>query len=178
MTIANILTSLRIVMAPFCVAFIVADVPFGRIIAFGIYVCASLTDALDGYFARRMDKISDFGKYFDPLADKILNLSVLVSLAFTINALWCWTAVVIIAVREVTVALIRRLRSANGISRAANNNGKIKTWVQIVAVCALILEVAIAPYLLWLAVVVSLYSGIFYVNIWVRRKYKPQQEVQ
>jgi CDP-diacylglycerol--glycerol-3-phosphate 3-phosphatidyltransferase len=125
-----------------------------------------------------MKGISDFGKYFDPLADKILNLSVLISLAFTVNALWCWSAVIIIAMREVAVAVARRRGSPNGISRAANRNGKIKTWIQIIAVCALILNVVIAPYVLWLAVIVSVYSGIYYMVTWVRGKYEPQREVQ
>lgn len=167
---------MRIILAPLCITFILWDVPHSRIIAFSIYVLASLTDALDGYVARRMNAISDFGKYFDPLADKILNLSVLISLAFTVNALWCWSAVIIIATREVAVAFVRRRGSPNGISRAANNNGKIKTCTQILAVCALILDVAIAPYLLWLAVIFSLYSGVYNVSVWrIRtRKYEPQ----
>lgn len=177
MYIANILTSIRIILAPLCITFILWDVPHSRIIAFSIYVLASLTDALDGYFARRMHTISDFGKYFDPLADKILNISVLFSLALIVNALWCWSAVSIIVMREVAVALVRRWGSPNGISRAANNNGKIKIWTQIFAVCALILDVAIAPYLLWLAVVFSVYSGVYNVSVWriKSRKYEPQQ---
>jgi len=115
-----------------------------------------------------MNAISDFGKYFDPLADKILNLSVLISLALTVNTLWCWPAVIIIAMREVAVAFMRRLGNPNGISRAANNNGKIKTLTQILAVSALILDVAIAPYVLWLAVIVSVYSGILSANLWTK----------
>lgn len=176
MHIANIFTSMRIILAPLCITFILWDVPHSRIIAFSIYVLASLTDALDGYFARRMHKISDFGKYFDPLADKILNISVLFSLALTVNALWCWSAVSIIVMREIAVAFVRRWGSPNGISRAANNNGKIKIFAQIFAVCALILDVAIAPYLLWLAVIFSLYSGVYNVSVWrIRsRKYEPQ----
>lgn len=176
MHIANIFTSMRIILAPLCITFILWDVPHSKIIAFSIYVLASLTDALDGYFARRMHKISDFGKYFDPLADKILNISVLFSLALTVNALWCWSAVSIIVMREIAVAFVRRWGSPNGISRAANNNGKIKIFAQIFAVCALILDVAIAPYLLWLAVIFSLYSGVYNVSVWrIRsRKYEPQ----
>ncbi len=168
MSLANILTTLRIILAPCCILFILWDTSYSRLIAFVIFVLAFFTDVLDGYAARAKNEVTDFGKFYDPLADKILMISVLFSLAFKINALWCWIAVGVICSREIFIALMRRWRTPKGVSIEADNYGKFKTWIQGVAICTLIFDMHIAPYLLWIAVLFSIFSGIRYINSWKR----------
>jgi len=130
---------------------------------------AFLTDILDGITARATKNVTDFGKLFDPLADKILVISILIALAFKIQEAWYWTAVAIIWLREIFIALLRRRRAPQGVATEANLYGKTKTLLQGLAVCTLILNIIIAPYLLWAAVAFSVYSGIRYVNSWQPR---------
>ena len=82
MSLANILTTLRIALTPCCMLFILWDVPYNRFIALGIFITAFLTDVFDGYIARATNRVTNFGKLFDPLADKILMIAVLISLAY------------------------------------------------------------------------------------------------
>ncbi len=169
MTLANFLTTLRIALTPCCILFIMWEVPHNRLIALVIFIIAFLTDILDGIVARAANKITDFGKLFDPLADKILVISILVTLAFKIKEPWYWTAVMIIWLREIFIALLRRRRAPQGVATEANLYGKTKTLLQVLAVCTLILNIMIAPYILWAAVAFSVYSGIRYVNSWQPR---------
>ena len=169
MSLANFLTTLRIILTPCCILFIMWEVPHNRLIALVIFVIAFLTDILDGYAARAAKKVTDFGKLFDPLADKILVISILIALAFKIQEPWYWTAVAIIWLREIFIALLRRRRAPQGVATEANLYGKTKTLLQGLAVCTLILNIMIAPYLLWAAVAFSVYSGIQYVNSWQPR---------
>ena len=173
MSLANFLTTLRIVLAPCCILFILWDISYNRLIALAIFVFAFLTDVLDGYAARIKNEVTEFGKFFDPLADKILIISVLFSLAIKINAVWCWTAVAVIFLREMFIALMRRWRAPKGVSIEADIYGKFKTWIQGVAVLVLILGLQVAPYILWIAVLFSIFSGIRYINSWKR---KPEVE--
>ncbi|MGB3340314.1 MAG: CDP-diacylglycerol--glycerol-3-phosphate 3-phosphatidyltransferase [bacterium] len=166
MGLANILTTLRIVLTPCCMLFILWDTSYSRLIALAIFVVAFLTDVFDGHVARVTKKVTNFGKLFDPLADKILMIAVLVSLAYKTQALWCWVAVGIIWMREVFIALMRRWRAPQGVATEANLYGKTKTLLQALAVCTLILNFFIAPYLLWVAAVFSLFSGVIYIKSW------------
>jgi CDP-diacylglycerol--glycerol-3-phosphate 3-phosphatidyltransferase len=166
MNLANILTTSRIVLTPCCMLFILWDIPYNRIIALAIFVVAFLTDVFDGYIARTNKTVSNFGKLFDPLADKILMIAVLISLAYKITALWCWSAVGIIWMREIFIALMRRWRVPKGVATEANLYGKTKTFLQALAVCTLILNIFIAPYLLWVAALFSVFSGIIYIKSW------------
>lgn len=163
MGIANILTTLRIALTPICMLFILWD---NRLVALTIFIIAFLTDVFDGYIARATKKVTNFGKLFDPLADKILMIAVLISLAYKIQALWCWFAVGIIWLREIFIALMRRRHAPQGVATEANLYGKTKTLLQALAVCTLILNIFIAPYLLWIAALFSLFSGIIYMKSW------------
>ena len=135
MNLPNKLTLLRIALVPFVMAAILIKFPFHDLVAGLLFGAASITDLYDGKIARRDNLITDFGKFADPLADKILVISVLV----------CFTAVgrcgavplCIIIFREFAVTSVRLVAASNGKVIAANMWGKVKTVSQIVAIVAI-----------------------------------------
>ncbi|MBI6874981.1 CDP-diacylglycerol--glycerol-3-phosphate 3-phosphatidyltransferase [Clostridium aciditolerans] len=132
MNLANKLTLLRILLVPFFLMFItIKDIPYGKAIAIGIFVIASITDKLDGYIARSRNQITRFGKFMDPLADKLLVTAALISLV-EYHIVPAWAAMIIIA-REFAVTGLRSIAAAEGIVIAASNWGKAKTVTQIIA---------------------------------------------
>lgn len=138
MNIANKLTLLRIVLIPVFIVFFYIDVPYKYHFATLVFIIASLTDLFDGKLARKHDIVTNFGKLVDPIADKLLVSSALVMLA----ALgWVHEIIVIILIgREFIVSGLRLLAAAKGVVLAASMLGKIKTVVQIVAICAVLLQ--------------------------------------
>lgn len=143
MNLANKLTLGRIFLVPIFLIFIAAtDIPYGTFIATFIFILASLTDKLDGYIARSRNQITNFGKFMDPLADKLLVTSALISLV-ELQIVPSWAAVVIIA-REFAVSGLRTVAAADGKVIAASWWGKIKTVIQIIAIIVLLLQVNIA----------------------------------
>ena len=135
MNLPNKLTLLRIILVPAVMATILIEFPFHFAAAGLLFVIASITDALDGRIARRDNLITDFGKFADPLADKILVISVLV--CFVKYGLCCAVPLVIIIFREFAVTSVRLVAAASGKVIAANMWGKVKTVCQIVAICAI-----------------------------------------
>ena len=184
MNLANKLTMLRIFLVPLFLIFIaVNNIPYGTLIATFIFIIASLTDQLDGYIARSRNQVTNFGKFMDPLADKLLVTAALISLV-ELQVVPAWATVVIIA-REFAVSGLRTIAAAEGKVIAASMWGKIKTVTQITAIIALLLEVNIqsskylaslvaennifktiityAPkYILFLAVIITIISGYDY----------------
>nr|WP_207729527.1 CDP-diacylglycerol--glycerol-3-phosphate 3-phosphatidyltransferase [Clostridium chrysemydis] len=182
--LANKLTLIRIVFVPlFLIFMIFNDIPYGTFIATIIFVLASITDKLDGYIARSRNQITDFGKFMDPLADKLLVTTALIALV-GIGVIPSWTVVIIIA-REFAVSGLRSIAAASGKVIAASWWGKIKTVIQMIAIILLLLNVSIGesmyftdmvnsnsslnfifnslPILvLYLAVIVTVISGIDY----------------
>lgn len=143
MNLANKLTLIRIFLVPVFLIFIaVKDIPYGTFIATGIFILASLTDKLDGYIARSRNQITRFGKFMDPLADKLLVTAALISLV-EFQVIPSWAAIVIIA-REFAVSGLRTIAASEGIVIAASWWGKLKTVIQIVAIILLLLEVNIS----------------------------------
>lgn len=139
MNLANKLTILRMFLVPvFLVFMAVKGIPYGSIIATIVFILASLTDKLDGYIARSRNQITNFGKFMDPLADKLLVTSALVSLV-ELQLLPAWAAMVIIA-REFAVSGLRTVAASEGIVIAASNWGKAKTVIQIVAIILLLIK--------------------------------------
>lgn len=133
MNLANKLTLLRILLVPFFLIFItIRDIPYGKAIAIVIFVIASITDKLDGYIARSRNQITRFGKFMDPLADKLLVTAALISLV-EFHIVPAWAAMIIVA-REFAVTGLRSIAAAEGIVIAASNWGKAKTVTQIVAI--------------------------------------------
>jgi len=158
----NGLTMLRLVLVPVFVAFLVAGGTGSRIVAFFVFGFASITDFLDGQMARRSGMITDFGKIADPIADKALTGSALITLSALGDLPW-WVTVVIL-VREVGVTLLRFWVIRHGVI-AASRGGKIKTVLQIVAIGLYILPEPVG----WLrsaamaaAVAVTLVTGVDY----------------
>jgi len=131
MNLPNKLTIIRVLMIPLYLVFmLLPQIPFGKYIAGIIFTVAAVTDALDGYIARKNNMITNFGKFMDPLADKILVCSALICFVEQ-NLMPGWIAIIIIA-REFIVSGFRLVASDSGVVLAAGWWGKIKTVVQIV----------------------------------------------
>lgn len=135
MNLPNKLTLLRIALVPFIVAAMLIEFPLHYLVAGLLFGAASLTDLFDGKIARRDNLITDFGKFADPLADKILVISVLV--CFLKVGLCGAVPLILILFREFSVTSIRLVAAAKGNVIAANMWGKVKTVCQIVAIIAI-----------------------------------------
>jgi CDP-diacylglycerol--glycerol-3-phosphate 3-phosphatidyltransferase len=163
LTLPNVLTVLRILLVPVLVAALLSEGPSGDLLAAIVFALASLTDALDGWIARRRKSESTFGKLMDPLADKLLVTSALVSLV-ALDRLSAWVAMVIIA-RELAVTGLRQLAIEQGHVIGASVWGKLKTAAQVVMVMCLI---AVDGSPLWVdlvvyvTVVITVLSGADY----------------
>ena len=153
LNVPNVLTVLRILLVPVLVAALLSEGPQGDLLAAIVFAFASFTDALDGWIARRAKIESTFGKLMDPLADKLLVTSALVSLV-SLDRLSAWVAMVIIA-RELAVTGLRQLAMEQGHVMAASLWGKLKTVAQIAMVMCLI---AVDDSPLWV-------DGIVYVTV-------------
>ena len=144
MNLANKLTMLRILMIPVFIAVLVyskdRDIVY-RYIALGIFIIASVTDALDGYVARKYNMITDFGKLMDPLADKLLVCSALICF-IELGRLKAWVVIIIIA-REFAISAFRLIATENGVVIAAGILGKLKTVCQMITVMLLILNIEV-----------------------------------
>ena len=169
MNLANKLTMMRIFLVPIFLIFIaVQGIPFGKELATIIFILASLTDKLDGYIARSRNQITNFGKFMDPLADKLLVTAALVSLV-ELQIVPSWVAMIIIA-REFAVSGLRTVAAAEGKVIAASGWGKIKTFIQIVAIITALINLSYAiPVLNTLtnifmaaAVIITVISGVDY----------------
>lgn len=136
MNLPNKLTVLRMFLIPVFIVFMKLPVSQGRIIALIVFIIASLTDTADGYIARKYNLVTDFGKFMDPLADKLLVCSAMILLIDT-GQLASWMVIVIIA-REFIISGFRLIAVDNGIVIAASMWGKVKTVCQMVMIIALI----------------------------------------
>ena len=139
MNLPNKLTLFRVCLIPFFVVFALVDV-FGaadKYIAVLIFIIASITDMLDGHIARKYNLVTNFGKFMDPLADKLLVCSALICLIS--NKLQAWIVIVIIS-RELIISGFRIVAADNGIVIAASWWGKYKTTAQMIMIVLLILD--------------------------------------
>ena len=142
MNLPNKLTTLRVIMIPFFVFFLLwqnGENRTFRMIALALFIIASLTDLLDGKIARKYNLVTNFGKFMDPLADKLLVCSALICL-IELNALPAWMVIIIIS-REFIISGFRLIASDNGVVIAASYWGKFKTTFQMVSVVLLILDI-------------------------------------
>lgn len=133
MNLPNKLTVLRVIMIPLVMVFYMVNaIPYGKIISLVLFVVAALTDFLDGYLARKNNQVTDFGKFLDPIADKLLVASVLFMIAIdgTIPNPWGVIVVTLIISRELIIDAFRLIASTKGIVLAADILGKAKTMVQ------------------------------------------------
>ena len=129
--VANALTVLRLALVPVFVLLLLAGGPAWRIAAFAVFLIASVTDLLDGRLARQRGLITDFGKIADPIADKALTGSALVTLSFLGELPWWVTSVILF--RELAVTGMRFWVIRHGVI-AASRGGKVKTLLQVVAI--------------------------------------------
>ncbi len=141
MNLPNKLTIFRVILIPFFVFFMLVPdvVPYSNYVAVAIFIVASLTDLLDGKIARKYNLVTNFGKFMDPLADKLLVCSAMICLIQT-GQLAAWIVVIIIA-REFIISGFRLIASDNGIVIAASYWGKFKTTFQMLMVIVLILNI-------------------------------------
>ena len=140
MNLPNKLTIFRVILIPFFVVFLLLD-PSNqtyRYIADAIFIIASLTDMLDGKIARKYNLVTNFGKFMDPLADKLLVCSALIALV-DLGKLEGWIVIVIIA-REFIISGFRLVASDNGVVIAASYWGKFKTTFQMIMIILLVLD--------------------------------------
>ena len=167
MNLPNKLTVLRVIMIPFFVIFMMFPVVgnASQIVALVIFIAASLTDMLDGRIARKYNLITDFGKFMDPLADKMLVSSALICLV----ALWripAWIVIVIIS-REFIISGFRLIAADKGIVIAASYWGKFKTVFQMVMVILMILDLpalnVLTRIVMWIALILTVVSLIDYL---------------
>lgn len=137
MTTANKITLVRIAMIPFFVVFAILGGPKYDAIALVLFCLASFTDFLDGYIARKYNQVTDFGKFVDPLADKLLVTAALV--IFVERGLFAAWMVFVILAREFIITSLRNVAAAKGQVMAAAWSGKVKTCVQIAGIIILFL---------------------------------------
>ena len=166
LNLPNGLTFLRVLLVPVVLWLLTLESTEARWWAFGVFVFAAITDGFDGWVARRFNGITRWGQLADPVADKLLVLGALASLAL-VGEVWWW-AVAVILLREAAVTAMRvRLVTRLGLVLPANMWGKIKTVTQIVAVGAYLAPTVseqVADGLLLLAVATTIGSGLAYAT--------------
>lgn len=177
MNLPNKLTMMRVILIPFFVFFMFADfVPGNDWIALAIFIIASLTDMLDGKIARKRNLVTNFGKFMDPLADKLLVISALIILLVVDGGaricdsqLLATIAILVIVAREFIISGFRLVASDAGIVIAASYWGKFKTATTMVAICLMIVDTSLtflkipAQILFWIAVALTLISLVDYI---------------
>ena len=163
MNLPNKLTLLRIIMIPVFVVLLYLDFPFNNLVALAVFILASITDTLDGYIARKYNLITDFGKFMDPIADKLL-----VTAAMLVFVDWhmipAWVVIVVVA-REFIVSALRLVAANNGRVIAAGWSGKVKTASTMVCICIMLLGLPQWVNAVCSAVILATtaYSGIEYL---------------
>jgi CDP-diacylglycerol---glycerol-3-phosphate 3-phosphatidyltransferase len=169
--VANVLTMIRIVLVPVFIVFLVTGGTAWRLAALAIFCVASLTDFFDGQLARSRGLVTDFGKIADPVADKALTGAALICLSALGELPWWVTGVIMF--REIGVTALRFWVIRRGVI-AASRGGKLKTLLQIVAICLYILPITLSPpgivrgLFMAAAVVVTVVTGVDYVITAVR----------
>lgn len=184
MNLPNRLTVGRLVLTALFVGFLSTSTHWGDVVALALFVIASLTDWLDGYLARKLNQMTNFGKLMDPLADKVLVASALVCL-IPLGALPAWVVIVIIT-REFLITGLRQLAAGQGVILPADPLGKHKTAWQLITILFFLILLAagdcfgdesrwlkflwvhVGPWLIGITVILTIYSGLAY--LWKNRR--------
>ena len=177
MNLPNKLTLIRIVLVPFFMLFLYWEIPFHDTIALIIFAVASITDALDGNIARKRNLVTTFGKFADPLADKILVLAAFACLADICPAISNGIVITIIAAREFMVSGLRLVTAEKGVVVAAGIWGKLKTAFTMTAIVLILLNLVLSEdfqvftipdivlqILVWISVLLTVISGGIYLK--------------
>ncbi|MDE6686809.1 MAG: CDP-diacylglycerol--glycerol-3-phosphate 3-phosphatidyltransferase [Lachnospiraceae bacterium] len=166
MNLPNKLTLFRVILIPFFLFFLLSGYggAYSRWIALGIFVVASLTDLLDGKIARKYHLVTNFGKFMDPLADKLLVCSAMIAFV-ELGQMPSWVVIIIIS-REFAISGFRLVAADNDVVLAASWWGKIKTVSQMVMVILMIANIEqlalVTEVIMWLALALTLISMIDY----------------
>lgn len=168
MNLPNKLTILRVIMIPFFVAALLYDGGANqnmRYVAAALFIIASLTDMLDGKIARKYNLVTNFGKFMDPLADKLLVCSALICM-IELRELPAWMVIIIIS-REFIISGFRLVASDNGVVIAASYWGKFKTTFQMIGVVLLIFNIpalsTLTTIIVWIALSLTVISLVDYI---------------
>ncbi len=172
MNLPNKITIFRVCMIPvFLVFMLVPGIPYGNYIATAVFAIACASDALDGHIARKHNLVTNFGKFMDPLADKLLVCSALICFV-ELSYMPAWIVIVIIA-REFIISGFRLIASDNGVVIAASYWGKFKTIAQMITCILLIVQLPFAwvevveQVFIWLSLILTVVSLCEY--IWKNR---------
>ncbi len=173
MNLPNRLTTIRMILVPVFVFFMLTDVggAANKWIALVIFCAASITDTLDGYISRSRNLVTNYGKFMDPLADKLLVCSAMICL-IPLGKLPVWFVIVVIA-REFMISGFRLVASDNGIVIAASYWGKFKTTFQMIMIIVMIADLGgvftvIEQILMWISLILTVVSLVDY--IWKNRQ--------
>lgn len=179
MNTPNKLTVARMIIVPVLVVFLLTGWggDANRYISLALFVVASVTDWFDGYLARKNNLVTNFGKFMDPLADKLLVCSAMICM-IELNRLPAWFVIIIIG-REFIISGFRLIAAENGIVIAANYWGKFKTASQMIMIILLILHfdgifVTLEQIFIWLSLALTIISLITY--IWQNKSVLSMQE--
>jgi CDP-diacylglycerol--glycerol-3-phosphate 3-phosphatidyltransferase len=174
MNVANLVTISRVLLVPVIVLVYYSPMPFSQLIAAVLFTMASITDWLDGFLARRLNQLSAFGAFLDPVADKLLVVMALVLLTANYPSPWFVIPTAVIIAREIFVSALREWMATRNLrdSVAVGFIGKVKTTVQMLAIIVLLaytpaqpLQILYAGYfLLYLSATLSLWSMIIYLK--------------
>lgn len=173
--IPNMLSLLRVFLAPLVLIFLTFQftypvyaveelelrVTVGDILAGTVFILAALTDTADGYIARKKGMVTNLGKFIDPVADKVLVMAALISLV-ELQRIPAWIVVVILS-RDLIVTGVRMVAAAEGVVIAASRGGKVKTVFQIVAISMLIFNLPFGIQVMWIAMILTVWSGMDYL---------------
>ena len=184
MNLPNKLTLMRVLLIPFFLFFMYVNIPFHYAIALVIFTAASITDALDGKIARSRNLVTNFGKFLDPLADKVLVIAALAVFVDIAEVNMGAVPLIIITAREFMVSGLRLLAANSGIVVAAGIWGKLKTAFTMVAIVAILfwlclccdfginfpesfrnaVDNVLVPVLIWISTVLTIVSGAVYLK--------------
>ncbi|HJG86772.1 CDP-diacylglycerol--glycerol-3-phosphate 3-phosphatidyltransferase [Pseudoflavonifractor capillosus] len=162
MNTANKLTLSRVIMIPLFLVVLYLGFPFSQYVALAIFILASVTDFVDGYIARHYNQVTDFGKFMDPLADKLLVMAAMLWFVET-GRFPAWALLIVIA-REFAVTALRLIAVERGRVIAAAWSGKIKTASTMVGICVMFLfpHPVVDTVVMAVIVLTTLYSGAEY----------------
>jgi CDP-diacylglycerol---glycerol-3-phosphate 3-phosphatidyltransferase len=184
LNLPNILTMARIAAIPLMAALLMSPSQTAGFWASAVFAVASITDWLDGYLARRMGIVTVFGKFLDPIADKLIVMAALIMI-LPFGRVPAWMVLVILG-REIIITGLRGIASSEGIVISASDLGKFKTIFQIVAIIALLLHNNynwffgiqhpllqvnmhnIGMFFLWIATLLTVWSGVDYLARFVK----------